>query len=290
MIMARIIYKKGLENQNKLECIEGIEIDMLNGQCALIYPKYAELPFADEKNINEYKRIIEKEIDALKAEDSMGATNKLIALGSPSARFVRQFNSNIYGSYNLPTLIAAMEISDQSKDINAIAKTIDGADLIEDNAEISTCFQATDFSRWFAYGCGFLGSTASVYPNTCVPTIVYKKRRMRKVSSWMTDASVPTIVNKKPQTVYMVTSERGTQEDMHNLVDETKIFKNLNDAKAYAKRKFEDVLKIFGITKDDVNVEESGKKKEEEYYIHANFLHSYDIWDVWVTVQKKEVE
>ena len=107
----------------------------------------------------------------------------------------------------------------------------------------------------------------------------------------MIEASVPTIVYKKPQTVYMVTSERGTQEDMHNLVDETKIFENLDNAKTYAKRKFEDVLKMFGVTKDDVNVEESGKEKEEEEYsIHAKFLHRYTEWDVWVLIQKKEIE
>lgn len=29
--MARIIYKEGLEGQNRLECIEGIEIELLNG-------------------------------------------------------------------------------------------------------------------------------------------------------------------------------------------------------------------------------------------------------------------
>lgn len=39
--MARIVYKEGLEGQNRLECIEGIEIGLLNGQKALIYPKYA---------------------------------------------------------------------------------------------------------------------------------------------------------------------------------------------------------------------------------------------------------
>lgn len=289
--MAKIIYKEGQEGQNRLDCIEGIEIDMMNGQCALIYPKYAELPFADEKNINEYKRIIEKEIDALKAEDSMEAMNKLIALGSPSARFVRQFNSNIYGSYNLPTLIAAMEISNQSKDINAIAKTIEGADLIEDDAEISTCFQATNFSRWFAYGGGFLGSTASVYPNTCVPTIVYKKRRMRKVSSWMTDASVPTIVYKKPQTVYMVTSERAEKKDLNGLMDETKLFANFEDAKEYAKCKFEEVLKFFNVTKDAVRVEEREKENTEElYFIYSNFRHHGTEWYVWVAIEKKQIQ
>lgn len=39
--MARIIYKEGCEGQNTLESIEGIEIELLNGQKALIYPKYA---------------------------------------------------------------------------------------------------------------------------------------------------------------------------------------------------------------------------------------------------------
>ena len=33
--MARIIYKKGLEGQNKIDCIEGIEIEMMNGQVRL---------------------------------------------------------------------------------------------------------------------------------------------------------------------------------------------------------------------------------------------------------------
>ena len=40
--MAKIIYRKGMEGQNKLSCIEGIEIDLLNGQRALIFPKYAK--------------------------------------------------------------------------------------------------------------------------------------------------------------------------------------------------------------------------------------------------------
>lgn len=40
--MARIIYKEGCEGQNTLESIEGIEIDLFNGQKALIYPRYSE--------------------------------------------------------------------------------------------------------------------------------------------------------------------------------------------------------------------------------------------------------
>ena len=35
--MAKIIYKEGFEGQNELECIE---IELLNDQKALVYPKY----------------------------------------------------------------------------------------------------------------------------------------------------------------------------------------------------------------------------------------------------------
>ena len=48
--MARIIYKDGCEGQNRLECIEGIEIDLLNGQKALIYPKYSNEELLDPKD------------------------------------------------------------------------------------------------------------------------------------------------------------------------------------------------------------------------------------------------
>ena len=48
--MARIIYKEGLEGQNSLKCIEGIEIDLLNGQKALIYPKYSNEELLDLKD------------------------------------------------------------------------------------------------------------------------------------------------------------------------------------------------------------------------------------------------
>lgn len=61
--MARIVYKKGLEGQNTLEYIEGIEINLLNGQKALIYPRYRErvmilknkITYWDGKKIPELK-------------------------------------------------------------------------------------------------------------------------------------------------------------------------------------------------------------------------------------------
>ena len=61
--------------------------------------------------------------------------------------------------------------------------------------------------------------------------------------------------------VYMVISERAEEEESNMHVDEIRIFSKLDDAKAFAKRKFEDVLKIFDVTKDDVRVEEMEKRK-----------------------------
>lgn len=270
MIMARIIYKKGLENQNKLECIEGIEIDMLNGQCALIYPKYADLPLLDFEQIDDWKAKSMTEFEALKVEDSVEETDELLTFDSPAVKFVRQFKSDIHGHFNIPTLFAALEITHQLKEINELAKTIEGADLLTKDSFISSCSRSGSSNMWAAYGTYELANDYGVgHSDECVPTIIYKK----------------------PQTVYMVVSERVEEVETNTLVDEIRIFSKLDDAKTFAKRKLEDVLKIFDVTKDDVRVEETEEDHQEEvYYIHADFLHGYTQWDVWISIQKKEIE
>lgn len=55
--MTKIIYKKGMEGQNRLSCIEGIEIDLLNGQKALIYPKYAERQMLTREQVSKWSAI-----------------------------------------------------------------------------------------------------------------------------------------------------------------------------------------------------------------------------------------
>lgn len=268
--MAKIIYKKGLEGHNRLEYIEGIEIDMMNGQSALIYPKYANLPLLNFDKIDDWETKALTQTEALKVGDSTREMDELLALDSSAAEFVRQFKSDLYGRFNMPTLLAALEIIYHRDDINALANIIEGADFLEENVDVTSCSYYNQVGMWVASGCGGFASADSLNnSHLCVPTIVYKKQ----------------------QTVYMVTSERGTQEDAHNLVDEIKIFENLDNAKTYAKRKFEDVLKMFDVTKDDVRVEEADKENFEEVYsIHANFLHRYTEWDVWVLIQKKEIE
>lgn len=130
MIMAKIIYKYGHEGENSLECIEGIEISLLNRQHALIYPKYAERILLEIKMIDMWTATEEVEIEALKQNDSLLVTRTLWKCGSPAAEFVSLFRSNKHDIFALPTLLAAMEIADQKKDIDELAKTIEGADLL----------------------------------------------------------------------------------------------------------------------------------------------------------------
>lgn len=176
MIMAKIIYKKGFENQNKLECIEGIEIEMLNGQNALIYPKYADLPVLDWYKFDDWKAKFMTEFEALKVEDSAEETDELLALDSPAAEFVRKFRSDIHGNFNMPTVLAAMEIVRQLKEINELAGTIDGADLLEEGVIVSSCSRFRREFRWVANsGYGFAYYNGLYSHDTCVPIVLYRK-------------------------------------------------------------------------------------------------------------------
>lgn len=172
--MARIIYKKGCEGQNRLECIEGIEIELLNGQKALIYPRYAERILL--KNSEYYSQEPDTEISALKKTDNLRATRKLDICGSPAVEFVSLFHSDKHGIFALPTLLAAMEIQDQKKDIDAIAKTIEGADLLRNfTSYVWSCSRSDDASGWIAYGNGgFVGDDDSSVSYLAIPTILYR--------------------------------------------------------------------------------------------------------------------
>lgn len=174
--MARIVYKKGFEGQNKLECIEGIEIDMSNGQYALIYPKYEDLPLLYNRSINEWKAKAMTQIEALNTEDNVSATDELLSFDSSAAKFVRQFKSDVYGHFNLPTLLAAMEIIYQREDINALAETIEGAELLEEFIHVSSCFRCGLGSRWIANGFSRFADVDVLHNSyACVPTITYRK-------------------------------------------------------------------------------------------------------------------
>ena len=174
--MARIVYKKGLEGQNRLECIEGIEIVMLNGQYTLIYPKYSDLPILKRGRMNDWKAESKTEVEALRIENSIRATNELLALDSPAAEFVRKFKSDIGLRFNLPTLLTAMEIMNQKDDIDNLAIGIEGADLLcsyTDN--IWSCSKFNEYEGWTADNCNFASYNDFNDIMVCVPTITYRK-------------------------------------------------------------------------------------------------------------------
>ena len=151
--MARIIYKNGCEGQNRLECIEGIEIDLLNGQKALIYPKYSNEVLLDPKYRNRWHVGGVSEIAALRLRDNQMATAALLEAGSPAARFVTQFTSERLGRFGLPTLLAAMEITEQEGEIDKLAREIDGADLLEDfSSSVWSCSRCGPGVGWVASG------------------------------------------------------------------------------------------------------------------------------------------
>nr|DAW31509.1 MAG TPA: hypothetical protein [Caudoviricetes sp.] len=173
--MARIIYKEGLEGQNTLESIEGIEIDLLNGQKALIYPKYAELPLLDYEQVEDWKAKSMTEIEALKVEDSAEETDELLTLGSPAAEFVRKFKTDLCWRFNLPTLLAAMELQDQKNDIDELAGAIEGTDRLSNFTSIVwSCSRKSRISGWLASGnAGCSLDDCLRYSYLAVPAILY---------------------------------------------------------------------------------------------------------------------
>lgn len=151
--MARIIYKDGCEDQNRLECIEGIEIDLLNGQKALIYPKYSNEELLDLKDRDRWLDAGISETRALRLRDNQAAIAALLEAGSPAARFVTKYTSERFGRFGLPTLLAAMEITVQEGEIDKLAREIDGADLLEDfSFNVWSCSRFNQCNGWIAYG------------------------------------------------------------------------------------------------------------------------------------------
>lgn len=173
--MARIIYKEGCEGQNTLKSIEGIEIDLLNGQKALIYPKYAERQMLTDDKIASWDAKEIHEIEALKEKDNQWATGALLKCGSPVAKHVSNFRSDKHGIFGLPTLLAAMELQYQKDDIDALAETIKGAHLLRDfTIHVWTCSRYRKSGGWVANGHYDFAYDKNVYYSfLAVPVILY---------------------------------------------------------------------------------------------------------------------
>ena len=178
--MAKIIYREGCEGQNKLSCIEGIEIDLLNGQQALIFPKYSEEKLLERDQISKWNARELSEIEALKVEDTVSQTVALFNLGSPAANWVLLFVTNDRRQFSLPSLLAAMETQHQKEEIDALAETIEGADLLCCYTEVvlSCSRYSQSLGVWVADGSDC--ASFSTFTDLClaVPTILYREEEI----------------------------------------------------------------------------------------------------------------
>ena len=174
--MARIVYKEGFEGQNKFECIEGIEINLSNGQKALIYPKYRERAILKREKIAKWEVPCMTEIGALLLKDTIYETRQLFDLTSPAAIWVSHFHSKKYGGFALPSLLAAMEIQRQKKDIDTLAETIEGVDLLRDyTSNVWSCSRYSLDTGWISLGNINFASFGYLYtPYLVVPTVLYR--------------------------------------------------------------------------------------------------------------------
>lgn len=174
--MARIIYKEGCDGQRDIASIEGIEIQLLNGQKALIYPKYSEEIMLPEDKITSWKTKDTGMFEALKKEDNLFATYVLLSHGSPAARFVAQFRTDKDIMFALPTLLASMAVQHQKSDIDELAGTIEGADLLRDfDSNVWSCSRYGKGSSWVAYGGnGFVGNSGLYCSRLAVPVVLYR--------------------------------------------------------------------------------------------------------------------
>ena len=161
-------------------CIEGIEIDLLNGQRALIFPKYSEEKLLESDQTDKWNGRALSEIEALKVEDTISETVALFNLGSPAANWVLLFVAKDRRQFSLPSLLAAMEIQHQKEEIDALAETIEGADLLRDfTSGVWSCSRSGAYLGWIAYGSGgyagggYLGSAG-----LAVPTILYREEEI----------------------------------------------------------------------------------------------------------------
>ena len=174
--MAKIIYKKGMEGQNNLSSIEGIEIDLLNGQKALIYPKYDERQMLASEQISKWGAAKETEIEALKKTSTAFETECLREIDSPAAQWVSQFKYAKYSNFALPSFLAAMEIQDHQEEIDTLAETIEGSDLLRYyTSGIWSCSRSgASFCRYVDFTYGYVGNCN--LSNSClvVPTILYR--------------------------------------------------------------------------------------------------------------------
>lgn len=163
---ARVIYKEGREGENTLDAIVGIAVPMLNGREVTVFPRYKITPLLND--LRDGEKWDEKPMDEFQAlrdeRDIRELTDKLLKAGSPAAKFVRE-----QGDYSLPNLLAAEAIITFRDEINELAESIVGAEIL-DRSGLWSAFRLSAYHAWYAngyYGC--FGSNVFYVSYVAVP-------------------------------------------------------------------------------------------------------------------------
>lgn len=172
--MAKIIYKEGREGGKSIGDIEGVAVGLLNGRTALVYPRYSERRLLDYENIEKWNAGKVTEVEALRLTDSEPDTTGLLEAGSPAARFVRRFVSERFGAFQLPPLLAALEVASRREEIDEAVKDLEGVvDMLGDyDSDVWSCSRCVAGSGWCAGGVGFAAVNYLNYSVLAVPLLL----------------------------------------------------------------------------------------------------------------------
>ena len=115
--------------------------------------------------------------EALKVTETREATMDLLKHRSRAALWVTQFKSDRRGPFCLPSLAAVIEFRYQRKEIDALAKTIEGAHLLQNNYNnIWSCSRYDTNYCWATLDNNELAFYWTMkQPLLVVPTILYRE-------------------------------------------------------------------------------------------------------------------
>ena len=160
-----IIMKEGCQGQKPtINNIEGIAVPLPDGRQFKLMPKYKNCALLNEDRIAELKNKRYNEAQAIFNNDNKAETDEYLRLDSPAAKHVREFG------YDLPSFTMAAAIVKFIDEINAVAETIEGADIIDEDSYVwSSCRFSTGYA-WFFYGSyGHAGNGYFSYGYLAVP-------------------------------------------------------------------------------------------------------------------------
>ena len=139
--------KEGCQGQKPtINNIEGIAVPLPDGQQFKLMPKYKICALLNENRIAELKNKRYNEAQAIFNNDNKAETDEYLRLDSPAAKHVREFG------YDLPSFTMAAAIVKFIDEINAVADTIEGADIIDEDSHVWTSCRYRTNSAWFFSG------------------------------------------------------------------------------------------------------------------------------------------